>query len=122
MARVRRHQLAELTGTDHIRQGETTHERQTDLRSPSAPRAVTRGVPALLGEPARAAEPWRQRELIDPDEGNSIAEFPWLSVAFVNLPIPIAGVLTLHFIIEKIWLGESPRDDVMYIDAPADLE
>jgi TRAP-type C4-dicarboxylate transport system permease small subunit len=55
-------------------------------------------------------------------KGNSIAEFPWLSVGIVYLPIPIAGVLTLLFIIEKIWLGEPPRDDVMYSDAPADLE
>jgi len=55
-------------------------------------------------------------------KGNSIAEFPWLSVGIVYLPIPIAGVLTLLFIIEKIWLGEPPKDDVMYSDAPADLE
>ena len=55
-------------------------------------------------------------------KGNTIAEFPWLSVGIVYLPIPIAGVLTLLFIIEKIWLGEPPRDDVMYSDAPADLE
>jgi TRAP-type C4-dicarboxylate transport system permease small subunit len=54
--------------------------------------------------------------------GNTIAEFPWLSVGIVYLPIPIAGVLTLLFIIEKIWLGEPPKDDVMYSDAPADLE
>ena len=55
-------------------------------------------------------------------KGNSIAEFPWLSVGIVYLPIPIGGLLTLLFIIEKIWLGEAPKDDVMYSDAPADLE
>jgi TRAP-type C4-dicarboxylate transport system permease small subunit len=54
--------------------------------------------------------------------GNTIAEFPWLSVGIVYLPIPIGGLLTLLFIIEKIWLGEPPKDDVMYSDAPADLE
>jgi TRAP-type C4-dicarboxylate transport system permease small subunit len=53
---------------------------------------------------------------------NSIAEFPWLSVGIVYMPIPIGGLLTLLFIIEKIWLGEPPKDDVMYSDAPADLE
>src|ERR687891_301757 len=42
--------------------------------------------------------------------------------SFVGLPIPISGLLTLLFIIEKIWLGDPPRDDVMYSDAPADLE
>jgi len=55
-------------------------------------------------------------------KGNTIAEFPSLSVGIVYLPIPISGLLTLLFIIEKIWLGEPPRDDVMYSDAPADLE
>src|SRR5512134_2709827 len=54
--------------------------------------------------------------------GNTIAEFPSLSVGIVYLPIPLAGLLTLLFIIEKIWLGEPSRDDVMYSDAPADLE
>ena len=54
--------------------------------------------------------------------GNTIAEFPWLSVGIVYLPIPIGGLLTLLFIIEKIWLGDPPQDDVMYSDAPAELE
>jgi len=54
--------------------------------------------------------------------GNTIAEFPSLSTGVVYMPIPIGGLLTLLFIIEKIWLGEPPQDDVMYSDAPADLE
>ena len=54
--------------------------------------------------------------------GNTIAEFPWLSTGVVYMPIPIGGVLTLLFIVEKIWLGDPPADDVMYSDAPADLE
>jgi TRAP-type C4-dicarboxylate transport system permease small subunit len=53
---------------------------------------------------------------------NTIAEFPWLSVGIVYMPIPIGGLLTLLFIIEKIWLGDPPPDDVMYSDAPTDLE
>ena len=53
---------------------------------------------------------------------NTIAEFPWLSVAIVYLPIPIGGLLTLLFIIEKIWLGEPPKDDAMYSDLPVELE
>jgi TRAP-type C4-dicarboxylate transport system permease small subunit len=55
-------------------------------------------------------------------KGNTIAEFPSLSVGIVYLPIPVGGLLTLLFIVEKIWLGEPPKDDVMYSDAPADLE
>ena len=54
--------------------------------------------------------------------GNTIAEFPSLSVGIVYLPIPIAGLLTLLFIIEKIWLGEPPQDDLMYSDRAVDLE
>jgi TRAP-type C4-dicarboxylate transport system permease small subunit len=54
--------------------------------------------------------------------GNTIAEFPSLSVGIVYLPIPIAGLLTLLFILEKIWLGEPPQDDVMYSDRAVDLE
>src|SRR5688572_17543108 len=53
---------------------------------------------------------------------NTIAEFPWLSVGIVYMPIPIGGLLTLLFIIEKIWLGEPPKDDVMYSDQAVDLE
>ena len=51
-----------------------------------------------------------------------LAEFPGLSVGIVYLPIPVAGALTLLFIIEKLWLGDPPRTDVMYSDQPAELE
>jgi len=54
--------------------------------------------------------------------GNSIAEFPSLSVGVVYMPIPIGGLLTLLFIVEKIWLGEPPKDDVMYSDQAVELE
>ena len=54
--------------------------------------------------------------------GNSIAEFPGLSVGLTYSPIPIGGLLTLLFIVEKIWLGDPPRTDVMYSDEPAAVE
>jgi TRAP-type C4-dicarboxylate transport system permease small subunit len=54
--------------------------------------------------------------------GNTIAEFPWLSVGIVYMPIPIAGLLTLLFLIEKVWLGDPPRTDVMYSDQAVELE
>jgi TRAP-type C4-dicarboxylate transport system permease small subunit len=54
--------------------------------------------------------------------GNTIAEFPWLSTGVVYMPIPIGGLLTLLFIVEKMWLGEPPKDDVMYSDQAVDLE
>lgn len=53
---------------------------------------------------------------------NTIAEFPGLSVGVTYLPIPTAGLLTLLFLIEKVWLGDPPPDDIMYSDTPGDLE
>ena len=54
--------------------------------------------------------------------GNTIAEFPWLSVGIVYLPIPLGGALTLLFIVEEIWLGEPPKDDVIYSDRAMEVE
>ena len=55
-------------------------------------------------------------------QNNTVAEFPWLSVGIVYLPIPLGGTLTLLFLIEKVWLGEPPRTDVMYSDQAVELE
>ncbi len=52
----------------------------------------------------------------------TMAEFPVLSQGLVYLPIPIAGLLTLLFIIEKIWVGEPPKASFMYHDQAAELE
>ena len=54
--------------------------------------------------------------------GNTIAEFPWLSVGIVYLPIPLGGALTALFIVEKMWLGEPPKDDAMYSDQTMEVE
>jgi TRAP-type C4-dicarboxylate transport system permease small subunit len=54
--------------------------------------------------------------------GNTMAEFPKLSVGIVYMPIPLGGLLTLLFIVEKMWLGEPPKTDVMYSDQAVDLE
>jgi TRAP-type C4-dicarboxylate transport system permease small subunit len=53
---------------------------------------------------------------------NTIAEFPWMSTAFVYAPIPVGGLLTLLFILEKVWVGEPPKGDFMYSDQAVDLE
>jgi TRAP-type C4-dicarboxylate transport system permease small subunit len=52
----------------------------------------------------------------------TIAEFPGLKQGIVYLPIPIAGVLTLLFLIERVWVGDPPPTSVMYSDAAAELE
>src|ERR1700741_1128583 len=68
-----------------------------------------------VNAPSRAAMQWGVHACM-----LAIAASPSLSVGIVYLPIPLGGLLTLLFIIEKIWLGEPPKDDVMYSDAPAD--
>jgi TRAP-type C4-dicarboxylate transport system permease small subunit len=53
---------------------------------------------------------------------NTLAEFPWLSVGLTYVPIPVAGLFTLLFLVERVWLGDPPKSDVMYSDQPAELE
>jgi TRAP-type C4-dicarboxylate transport system permease small subunit len=52
----------------------------------------------------------------------TMAEFPWLSVAVVYAPIPASGLVTLLFLIERVWLGSPPKTSVMYRDDAAELE
>ena len=52
----------------------------------------------------------------------TIAEFPWLSVAFVYMPIPISGLFTLLFLIERVWIGTPPKTSVMYRDDATEFE
>src|SRR5436190_1302969 len=49
---------------------------------------------------------------------NTIAEFPQLSVGVTYLPIPVAGAITLLFVIERLWLGEPPQTSYTFRDAP----
>jgi len=52
----------------------------------------------------------------------TMAEFPSISVALVYAPIPVAGLLTLLFLIERVWVGKPPQTSVMYSDAASELE
>jgi TRAP-type C4-dicarboxylate transport system permease small subunit len=52
----------------------------------------------------------------------TLAEFPGLRQGIVYLPIPLAGLLTLLFLIERLWLGAPPPTSIMYSDQAADLE
>ena len=52
----------------------------------------------------------------------TMAEFPGLSQAIVYSPIPLAGLLTLLFIVEKRWIGRAPKTSFMFNDQPAELE
>ena len=53
---------------------------------------------------------------------STMAEFPTLSVAVVYAPIPVAGLLTLLFIFEKVWAGPPPKSSIMYSDQASELE
>ncbi len=49
---------------------------------------------------------------------NTIAEFPALSVGITYSPLPLAGLVTALFIIERLWLGSPPPDSITYQDQP----
>jgi TRAP-type C4-dicarboxylate transport system permease small subunit len=51
-----------------------------------------------------------------------VSEFPALSVGLTYLPVPLGGLLTLLFIIERVWVGEPPPTSVMYRDRAEALE
>src|SRR5229473_3509765 len=53
---------------------------------------------------------------------NTMAEFPDLRVGIVYMPIPVGGLLTFLFLVEKAWIGDPPKTDVMYSDQAAELE
>jgi TRAP-type C4-dicarboxylate transport system permease small subunit len=45
-----------------------------------------------------------------------IAEFPWLSVGFTYMPIPIGGAITFLFIVEQALIGPPPPGSFVYRD------
>ena len=57
-------------------------------------------------------------QLVNVTWGQTIGEFPALSVGITYLPIPIGGLFTLLFIIERLWAGLPPPESVMYRDQP----
>jgi TRAP-type C4-dicarboxylate transport system permease small subunit len=61
-------------------------------------------------------------QLVQVTWNQTIAEFPWMPVGFTYLPIPVSGVTTLLFIVERIWAGLLPPDSLTYSDAPRGLE
>ncbi|MDP3753513.1 MAG: TRAP transporter small permease [Polaromonas sp.] len=57
-------------------------------------------------------------ELVRVTMGQTIGEFPSLSVGVTYMPIPLGGFFTLLFIIEKLWIGEPPATSMMFRDQP----
>ena len=61
---------------------------------------------------------WWGAQLVKVTWNQTIAEFPTLSVGLTYSPIPIGGLFTLLFIIERLWLGAPPPESIMYRDQP----
>jgi TRAP-type C4-dicarboxylate transport system permease small subunit len=57
-------------------------------------------------------------QLVQITWNQTIAEFPKLSVGITYLPIPMGGLFTLLFIIERLWVGAPPPESIMYRDQP----
>ena len=57
-------------------------------------------------------------QLVRATWNQTIAEFPTLSVGITYLPIPVGGLFTLLFIVERLWFGMPPPTSVMYRDQP----
>jgi TRAP-type C4-dicarboxylate transport system permease small subunit len=57
-------------------------------------------------------------QLVRATMSQTIAEFPMLPVGITYLPIPLAGLFTLLFIVERLWLGAPPPTSVIYRDQP----
>ncbi|MBA3252851.1 MAG: TRAP transporter small permease [Pseudomonadota bacterium] len=89
--------------------------------SPAARRAMRRAVDACMGVTALFMIGYGIHLCVI-TRFQSMAEFPWLSVAFVYLPIPIGGFLTLLFLIERVWAGSPPATSIMYRDQVSELE
>lgn len=52
----------------------------------------------------------------------SIAEFPGLPVGLTYMPIPIGGLFTLAFIVERLWVGPLPESSIVFRDQPSAVE
>jgi len=52
---------------------------------------------------------WYGTGLVEATWGNSISDFPGLSVGITYLPIPVGGVILLLFVVERLTLG-APMD------------
>ena len=101
--------------------GHIAVEMLLDAVGPGARRLMTWGVQACIGGIALFLLIYGAR-LCEATWQQSLAEFPDLRQGIVYLPIPIAGALTLLFLIERLWLGPPPPTSVMYGDQAADLE
>lgn len=89
--------------------------------SPRARRVMGWGVDACVGVTALFMLVYGVR-LCQVTWLQTMAEFPGLKQGIVYMPIPIAGALTLLFLIERVWVGDPPPTSIMFSDQAAELE
>ncbi|MBK5204379.1 MAG: TRAP transporter small permease [Polaromonas sp.] len=53
--------------------------------------------------------------------GQSLADLPWLPVGLTYLPLPVGGLLTLVFVLEKTFLGSQSHRAVVSFDHGAEV-
>ena len=88
-------------------------------------------LPAFLSEPAKSYLGWFLEvcmlatnlfmlwwgiKLCQTTWYQSISDFPWYSVGASYLPVPIGGLITALFVVERLWtsnLFEQPSDDAI---------
>lgn len=59
---------------------------------------------------------WWGIKLVETTFYQSISDFPWYSVGMSYLPVPIGGLITALFVIERLWVAnlfEQPSDDAI---------
>jgi TRAP-type C4-dicarboxylate transport system permease small subunit len=49
---------------------------------------------------------WWGIKLVDTTWHQSISDFPWYSVGAAYLPVPIGGLITALFVIERLWVSD----------------
>jgi TRAP-type C4-dicarboxylate transport system permease small subunit len=76
-------------------------------------RVVELVVEALMGLFALFMVIWGAK-LVETTWDNTIADFPFLSVGFTYLPIPIGGALLLLFVIEHMTIGPPPEVNIQH--------
>ena len=80
----------------------------TDLLPPLLRRASLFLSEILMGVIAIFMVVWGLR-LVHTTWGNSVDEFPWLSVGITYLPIVVSGAMMLLFVVERLTIGPPPR-------------
>ena len=81
----------------------------TDLLPPLLRRASLLLSELLMGVIAIFMFVWGLK-LVQTTWGNSVDEFPWMSVGVTYLPIVVSGAMMLLFVVERLTIGPPPQD------------